>query len=348
MVKYNLLLDKELREMVINEERIDILDSIKEIINIPNTKLSTRIQVAEYYGVKESAIRQIETRNSDEIESDGFKMYSRKELEEFLNVQSVRLEKESKVTKVYDNANNFITNITNRGLVLYTKRAILRIAMLLDISPIAKEVRTMLLDNREQLENINEKLINDEEITLDESNPNYFINKETELREKEKQLYPKMVEAISKGNMSEYMTINCEMNKIKEDIIALGKEKEELFKPKADLYDKFLNSNSTYSFTDTSKMISTLAEEEKSDISISVSKLTEFLRNKGVLCKTKTPDKVKEDGSLKKGKYKNLPNKDYEDMFDTISVKVNGFNTVQTRVKSNGVQYIYEELKKVL
>lgn len=125
-----------------------------------------------------------------------------------------------------------------------------------------------------------------------------------------------------------------------QDLLKSNKE----LKTKAGKWDKFLGTDSTYTFTDVSKLISTMSNEEKSDIEISSSKLTEFLRDSGILCKTKTPDKIK-DGKVKKGSYKNLPNKEYEEYFDVISVKANGFNKVQTRVKSKGVEFIYETLK---
>lgn len=126
-----------------------------------------------------------------------------------------------------------------------------------------------------------------------------------------------------------------------QDLLKSNKE----LKTKATNWDKFLDSNSTYSFTDVSKLISTMANEEKSDIDISAQKLTDFLRVNGILCKTKTPDKVNTDGSVKKGTYKNLPNKEYENYFDVVSVKAGGFNKVQTRVKPSGIEYIYDLLK---
>lgn len=118
---------------------------------------------------------------------------------------------------------------------------------------------------------------------------------------------------------------------------------------KADCFDKFLDTSSTYTFTEVSKLISTISKEnEESEIKISSTKLTEFLRNEGVLCKTKTPDKKKEDGTIKKGSYKNLPNKDYENYFDVVSVEAGKFNKVQTRVKPEGVKFIYNKLKENL
>ena len=90
-----------------------------------------------------------------------------------------------------------------------------------------------------------------------------------------------------------------------------------------------------------------MAVEEKSDISISVIKLTEFLRDKGVLSKAKSPDKEKENGHIKKGSYKNLPNKKYEDYFNVTSIHIkDNLDKTQTKVKAMGVEFIYDLVKK--
>ena len=105
---------------------------------------------------------------------------------------------------------------------------------------------------------------------------------------------------------------------------------------KADKWDRFLETDGTYTFTETCKLISTMAKQESSDIKISATKLTEFLREKGILSKNKSGKK-----------YTNVPNKDYEDKFNVSSVKTNGgFNTTQTKVKSTGVEFIYDLLKQ--
>ena len=124
-------------------------------------------------------------------------------------------------------------------LALFNKRSILNVGMLLEDSPVAEEVRTLLLDNHEQLNNIHTKLENNEEITkedIDKSNPLYFENKEEELRKQEKDLNISLVEAINTGDMNKYMAIDCQKNKIKEDLIALEKERNELL----------VHSNKTY------------------------------------------------------------------------------------------------------
>ena len=254
-VKFDLLNNQNEREIIMNEERLDVLDKVKELVMLDC--YMTRNQVAEYYNVGESAIRQLESRNSKEIESDGFKLYKRSEIEEkFLNVQSVRLEKLAKVTKIYDLNNNLLTSVSNRGLVLYTKRAVLRIGMLLDKSPVAEQVRTLLLDNHEQLNNIHSKLENNEEITkedIDKSNPLYFVNREKELRQQELDLKTSMSDAIIAGDVVTLGSISGKLSNIKEKLIALEKEKNELNKPKITYYDMVLKSEGLISITSIAK-----------------------------------------------------------------------------------------------
>lgn len=125
------------------------------------------------------------------------------------------------------------------------------------------------------------------------------------------------------------------MEMLNNKIARLQKENEEM-KPKADNWDKFLDTNGTYSFTEVSKLISTKANDEGLDIKITSVKLTELLRDSGVLNKTRN-----------KTGYKNLPNKDFEDYFNVSSIDTkHGFNKSQTRVNAKGVAYIYDIVKE--
>lgn len=116
------------------------------------------------------------------------------------------------------------------------------------------------------------------------------------------------------------------------------RKQNEILKPKAEGFDKFLDSDKTYSFTEVSKLISTKATEEGVDIKISNQKLTELLREKSILTKDRT----------KKG-FKNNPRKDYEDYFNVIVAhdrEGNSLNKTQTRVKASGVDFIYKIVKE--
>lgn len=104
---------------------------------------------------------------------------------------------------------------------------------------------------------------------------------------------------------------------------------------KAGKFDKFMGTESTYTFTKVAKMLATQASEEAGkEIKITVQKLTSFLRESGILSKNKSGDS-----------YDNLPNKGYEDYFDVVSISVKDkFNKSQTRVKPNGIDFIYDKL----
>lgn len=152
-------------------------------------------------------------------------------------------------------------------------------------------------------------------------------------------------EDFAKGELSEEEFIFKAMQMMNSKIERLTRENEEM-KPKVNKWEQFLNNDGTYSFTQVSKLLSTMAQEEKSEINISVVKLTEFLRQQEILSKQKSPDKVK-NGKVKKGTYKNLPNKEYEDYFNVASISVNdSFSTTQTTVKANGVELIYNLVKE--
>lgn len=94
MSELELLENKDSREQMI--DRIYILDRVGTLLLLPSTNMSTRQQVANYYGVTEGAIRNVETTNLDEIKSDGFRLYKRTEIENLLNEETVRLEKKQK------------------------------------------------------------------------------------------------------------------------------------------------------------------------------------------------------------------------------------------------------------
>lgn len=84
-------------------------------------------------------------RHRDEIESDGYKIIKRKDIDDNFEIplrkfKSVR----GKTVITFLDGTNF--NVTNTGMAIFPKRAILRAGMLLRDSKVAKEVRTKLLD----------------------------------------------------------------------------------------------------------------------------------------------------------------------------------------------------------
>ena len=224
-VNFDLVNNQNEREIIMNEERLDVLDKVKELVMLKGTEYMTTKMVAEYYNVAEGTIKALVSRNNDELIKNGYKVLYKEKLKEFKG----KLQDATTLNEI-----KFVSQ-----LALFNKRSILNVGMLLEDSPVAEEVRTLLLDNHEQLNNIHTKLENNEEITkedIDKSNPLYFVNKEEELRKQEKDLNISLVEAINTGDMNKYMAIDCQKNKIKEDLIALEKERNDLL----------VHSNKTY------------------------------------------------------------------------------------------------------
>lgn len=138
--------DKVLRDKSV--EHYEVLEKVKELLLIPNTKWATQKQVAEYYEVGEKAIETIYSRHRDELESDGVSLKSYKE---FLNIHNEGLEISYVVGKtIFTFANGNELTVPNRGLKVFPRRAILRVGMLLRDSEVAKEVRTQLLNIEEK------------------------------------------------------------------------------------------------------------------------------------------------------------------------------------------------------
>lgn len=117
---------KSLRDENIN--RVEVLDRVGTLAMMPGNEYATTKQIADFYQVETNTINSIILRNSEELSVDGFKTYKKAEVIELLNVHDEHLE------------------IPNRGLRLCSKRAVLRIGMLLRDSEVARQVRTYLLD----------------------------------------------------------------------------------------------------------------------------------------------------------------------------------------------------------
>lgn len=158
--------------------RIDVLEKVKHLFTIPGTDTMTTPQVAAYYGVDIDTIRRVYQRHKAEIDSDGTMM---KKAEDFLNRTGAQFEDdgltepnvqskdgggvtEPKVTLGCDGVKVYVKNtpdfckavvwpelgveikVSNRGVRVFSRRAVLRIGMLMPGSKVATEVRTQLLN----------------------------------------------------------------------------------------------------------------------------------------------------------------------------------------------------------
>jgi len=199
MKENELLEKKDLREKVIG--RTEVLDKVGELILLPSTEFATTEQIAEYYAVGKEVIRQIVVRNGDELKNDGIKHLKGSEIKKELDTRynlslvssHVNIEKVQGGILINGNKVAYSSNI------LFPKRAILRIGMLLRDSDVAKEIRTRLLD-----------------IVQDAStqSPEIIQNIITEINE-EKQLMLDRVEAETKGDFGEVCVINAKLFNLK-------------------------------------------------------------------------------------------------------------------------------------
>lgn len=157
----NLINLKEERDKAIH--RIDVLDKVKHLLLMPYTEVSNIKQVSEFYEVEEKTIRRIILKIKDELEKDGLKNVKPQEfIEKFLKQTQVSNSKiRGKSIIEFQDGQKFEYN--NTGMLLFPKRAILRIGMLLRDSEVAKEIRTQLLNIEEKSSNkIKEQDINEE------------------------------------------------------------------------------------------------------------------------------------------------------------------------------------------
>lgn len=131
---------KTMREEYVREENFDILDKIKAIPYLTKDMVVSVEQVANYYEVTKKAIETVILRHRDELETDGIMVLKGQELKDL----------KSNVCLLHGEGNKIISNKA-QTLTILTKRAMLRIGMLLTTSTIAKEVRNHLLNCEEQV-----------------------------------------------------------------------------------------------------------------------------------------------------------------------------------------------------
>ena len=128
MVKFDLINNINEREIIMSEERLDVLDKVKELVMLKGTEYMTLEQVSNYYNVPKHTIETIKSRNKEELESNGMKLYSRNDIKNLIGQKDAKLE----------------ITIPNRGMILFSKRAILNIALLLKDNVIADKIKQEL------------------------------------------------------------------------------------------------------------------------------------------------------------------------------------------------------------
>ena len=125
--------------------RTEVLDKVKKLLLIPEMNCMTIRQVADYYEVDIDTLKKCCKRNKDEIILDGVVTKTPRVFKDLLKGQDVPLV-QNQTNLVIQIDDNTRLEIPNRGIKWFSKRAVLRIGMLLRDSEIAQEVRTQLLN----------------------------------------------------------------------------------------------------------------------------------------------------------------------------------------------------------
>ncbi|MFF1304486.1 restriction endonuclease [Streptomyces sp. NPDC058307] len=113
-------------------ERTDVLDRVKALSLLPDGMHVTTAMVATYFGVTVEAIRQLKARHNEELSCNGMLTLRGDQLAEFKRDTLSR----------YPGGHPQ----PRSSLTLYSRRAVLNVAMLLRDSEVARQVRVYLLD----------------------------------------------------------------------------------------------------------------------------------------------------------------------------------------------------------
>ncbi|PED62553.1 hypothetical protein CN681_18630 [Bacillus toyonensis] len=135
-------------------DRIDILERVKVLVLLPNIEMVTARQIADFYETDLKTIQKIYSRHREEIQSDGYVTMIGRDLVKGLEVDTVST---SNVTVKRGHTelevNGETMKISNSTVGLYSARAVLRFGMLLHNSKVAEQVRTQLLNIRDNADN---------------------------------------------------------------------------------------------------------------------------------------------------------------------------------------------------
>lgn len=176
----NELMTREMRDSL--AARTDVLEKVKHLLLLPGIEMMTANQVAAYFGVSTDMLKQVYVYNKAEIDGDGVRMMRPCDFEAFSSDSAelrgnnklplkndddsvaeirpddfsrkyfLRLKTNKRGVSTFRLEDGTIIEIQNFGVRCFSARAILRIAMLLRDSEVAKEVRTQLLNVVEKVE----------------------------------------------------------------------------------------------------------------------------------------------------------------------------------------------------
>ncbi|QKW20780.1 hypothetical protein HUT16_18420 [Kitasatospora sp. NA04385] len=130
-------------------ERTEALDEVKALVLLPDGLYVTTRMVADYFEVGEDVVRQLVRRNRKELESNGYFIHKPVEnpagQSDKMSLWQVSGHEGGEGAPPADNPYGRPQGGGN-GVALYSRRAVLNVAMLLRDSEVARRVRGRLLD----------------------------------------------------------------------------------------------------------------------------------------------------------------------------------------------------------
>lgn len=140
----DLISKKEMREQYI--DRLDILEKVRALFLIPELNLMSTGMVAKFFDVPAETIKKTYQRNQEEIDSDGAKMLKVKDFFDRDMMSHSKNLKPAQGGVIVTLEDGQTYQLTNSKAIYFTPRSVMRLAMLLRDSEVAREVRTRLLD----------------------------------------------------------------------------------------------------------------------------------------------------------------------------------------------------------
>ena len=127
-------------------ENVEVLDKVKQLPLIEGLEMATTEMVAEYYEVSKAVIEMCVSKNRKEFEKYGYIVCKAKDIDsisEFIS-ENNSITKNRANFKIIDKEGNTILSGGGRGLALFSRKLILRIALLLRDSEIADKIKQEL------------------------------------------------------------------------------------------------------------------------------------------------------------------------------------------------------------
>ena len=141
--------DRRLREEALS--RVEILGKVKELFTLPELDVMTIVEAAQYFGVTDQSVRRYLKDYAGEFEEDGVKCIDAAQIASMLG-DKVRISSVNRGVKKFTFADGREFDFPTRETTVLTRRAVLRLGMLMRKSDVALEIRTQLLNTFENSE----------------------------------------------------------------------------------------------------------------------------------------------------------------------------------------------------